>query len=239
MPVTGTMTSAATVTAVAGIDSSKAQYYSTTFTSIIACLVPLVALLYLAVFSWFCHRVRQNPKALNKASGRLIQRCAPAAYMYLVCVSLIEIAFASWLLLQYRFNHNYPRVETRTGAAVLVFTACWTTITAGAYTFLFVHPTWSTHPITSVGAQAIWVFVTWLLWIISSGMINASVPSALVKARCTGVVYCHQIQLMFAFSVVQTMSLTAALGVLAWMVWQSTRGVSEETPQEETTAEWS
>ena len=77
------------------------------------------------------------------------------------------------------------------------FSACWTTVTAAAYTILFIDPTWSTHPVASVGAQGIWVLFTWLLWIVSSGMINASVPSLLVKARCAGVAYCLQIQLMF------------------------------------------
>ncbi|KAK2460253.1 hypothetical protein APHAL10511_007642 [Amanita phalloides] len=161
-----------------------------------------------------------------------------AAYLYLVVISLVEAAFASWLLLQYHYNHNYPRVETRTGTYAILFSACWTTVTAGAYALLFIEPTWSTHSVASVGAQAIWVFFTWLSWIISSGLIDASVPSALVKARCAGVVYCLQIQLMFAFSVVQTLSLTAALGVLAWVIWQSTRG-GKQGGQDESSADWS
>jgi len=244
MSATSTTTSAATTaTAVAstaaGLDPSTIQYYSTTFTSIIACLVPLVALIYLAIFSWFYHRAKQNPKPVNKASGRHIQRYAPAVYMYFVCLSLVEVAFSSWLLLQYHYNHNYPRVETRLGTIVLLFSACWTTVTAGAYALLFIDSTWSTRPVASVGAQAIWVFFTWLLWVVSSGMINASVPSVLVQARCAGVAYCLQIQLMFAFSVVETLSLTAALGALAWMVWQSTRGVAQERGADETSTEWS
>ncbi|KAF8626117.1 hypothetical protein AX17_006612 [Amanita inopinata Kibby_2008] len=206
-------------------NASKTAYISTTITSIIACLLPLVALTYIAVLSWMYRRAGENPKALNKASGKHIQRYAPAAYTLLLCLSFIEIAFASWLLLQWRFHHNYPRIETRTGTSVLLFTACWTTITGGAYTLLFVHPTWSKHAVSSIGAQAIWVFVTWLLWIISSGIVNASVPSLLVKARCGDIIYCKQIQWMFALSVVLSLYLTAALGALAWVIWQSTRDI--------------
>jgi len=217
-------------------DTSKTEYYSTTFTSIIACGVPLLVLVYIAAFLWVHHQARQNPKALNKASGRRVERYAPIVYLYLVCLSLVEVAFASWLLLQYRVNNNYPRLQTRMGTATLLFSACWTTVTAGAYAVLFVHPTWTSHPISSVGMQSIWVFITWLLWIVSSGMINASVPSALSKGRCEGIVYCRQIQWMFAFSVVQTLSLTAALGALAWMAWQSTRGVVQK--EEASSTEW-
>ncbi|KAF8343539.1 hypothetical protein F5887DRAFT_1075661 [Amanita rubescens] len=236
------MSNTTTSAGLAGLESTT-QYYSTTFTSIIACLVPLVALIYLAIFSWFYHRARQNPKAVNKASGRHIQRYAPAVYMYFVFLSLVEVAFGSWLLLQYHYNRNYPRLETRNGTAVLLFSACWTTVTAAAYTILFIDPTWSTHPVASVGAQGIWVLFTWLLWIVSSGMINASVPSLLVKARCAGVAYCLQIQLMFAFSVIEAMSLTAALGVLAWIFWQSIRGGAQERTGDDSSSssssEWS
>ncbi|SRR6266576_5132339 len=111
--MSSTTTSAATVVAtaagLAGLGAGTTQYYSTTFTSIIACLVPLVALIYLAIFSWFYHRARQNPKAVNKASGRHIQRYAPgmvffdvfcffstdaivAVYMYFVFLSLVEVS---------------------------------------------------------------------------------------------------------------------------------------------------
>jgi hypothetical protein len=83
--MSSTTTSAATVVATAaglpGLEGTT-QYYSTTFTSIIACLVPLVALIYLAIFSWFYHRARQNPKAVNKASGRHIQRYAPGMVFF-------------------------------------------------------------------------------------------------------------------------------------------------------------
>jgi hypothetical protein len=34
---------------------------------------------------------------------------------------LWQVAIASWLILQYRFNHNYPNVQTRTGARMLLY----------------------------------------------------------------------------------------------------------------------
>ncbi|PFH48373.1 hypothetical protein AMATHDRAFT_97281, partial [Amanita thiersii Skay4041] len=177
--------------------ASRREYISTTLTSIIACIVPMIALLYIAILSVVKRYASRNPKAINKATGRRIDRYAPVAYMFLTFTSLAEVAFASWLILQWRFLENYPRLETLNGTRVLLFTSCWTTVISAIYTLLFVHPMWSKHPVSSVGTQAVWVFITWLLWIISSGMINASVPLLLVRGRCAGVVYCVQIQIMF------------------------------------------
>lgn len=77
------------------------------------------------------------------------------------------------------------------------FSASWTTLTAGAYSILFIHPTWSKHPLSSVGTQAIWVFVTLVLWIIGTGLLNGAVPSLLVRGQCYGIVYCGHIQSLF------------------------------------------
>jgi len=77
------------------------------------------------------------------------------------------------------------------------FSACWTVLTAGTYTLLFLHPTWSKHPASSIGAQAIWIFLSWLFWIVGSGILNSAVPSLLVKGSCSGVVYCGQIRALF------------------------------------------
>lgn len=131
----------------------------------------------------------------------------------------VQVAIASWLTLQYRFNHNlnYPNVEVRTGARLLLqviflsvpsspftsinrFASCWTTLTAGAYSVAFLHSTWSRHPIASIGAQAIWIFVTWLFWIVGAGILNSAASSFLVNgAMCgpDGVVYCSQIRALF------------------------------------------
>ncbi|KAF5363187.1 hypothetical protein D9758_008330 [Tetrapyrgos nigripes] len=59
---------------------------------------------------------------------------------------------------------------------------CWTVLTAGAYSFLFVHPIWSKHPIASLGAQIIWIFITWLFWVIAASIINHSLPSVFERA---------------------------------------------------------
>jgi hypothetical protein len=65
---------------------------------------------------------------------------------------------------------------------------------------VFLHSAWSKHPMASIGAQVIWVFVTWLFWIIGAGIVNSAASSFLVRgAMCgpDGVVYCSQIRALF------------------------------------------
>jgi hypothetical protein len=125
---------------------------------------------------------------------------------------------ASWLVLQYNFNHNYPSIGMRTGARLLLsvlssflvlhpcspspqppnrFTSTWTSLTAGAYTLLFLHPAWSKHPIASVGAQAIWVFITWLFWVVGASIVNKTISSLVDEKACGSVAYCAQIRGLF------------------------------------------
>jgi len=80
---------------------------------------------------------------------------------------------------------------------LLRFSACWTTITAGMYTVLFLHPVWSKYSISSVGAQATWILLTWLIWVTGAATLNAALPRLLVGDSCMGLVYCGQIQSLF------------------------------------------
>jgi len=77
------------------------------------------------------------------------------------------------------------------------FTSTWTSLTAGAYTLLFLHPAWSKHPVASVGAQAIWVFITWLFWVVGASIVNKPVSSLVDEKVCGSVAYCAQIRGLF------------------------------------------
>jgi len=171
-----------------------------------------------------------NPRALNKTSGVLIQRHAPIIYVFLVLGSLAEVAIASWLTLQYRFNHNYPNIEVRNGARLLLFASSWTSLTAGAYSVVFLHSAWSKHPMASIGAQAIWIFITWVFWIVGAGIINSAASSFLVNgATCgpDGVVYCGQIRALFGVAVVGSFVLATVMLAMLWLAWQLARYIFE------------
>jgi len=205
--------------------SSRTAYLSSTITSLVACITPMIALMYLVVLSWVYRYSQRNPKPLNKASGVWLQRYAPWVYIFIVFSSLAEVSVASWLALQYRFHHNYPNLQTRNGTRFLLFSSCWTTATAAVYTLLFLHPVWSKHPVASIGAQAIWIIVTWIFWIVGAALINTGVPSLLVKGRCVGMVYCAQLSSLFGLAVVESLTLTAGMATMIWLAWQSTRSI--------------
>ncbi|KAF9463917.1 hypothetical protein BDZ94DRAFT_1257757 [Collybia nuda] len=228
-------------------EKSRTAYLSNTTSSLIGCMIPILALLYLSIVSWIHRYSQRHLRPLNKVSSVRLQRYAPLLYIYIVLSSLVELALTSWLLLQYRFHHNFPNTRTRTSVRLLLFAACWTTLTAGVYSVLFLHPIWSKHPVSSVGAQTLWVSVTWLIWIVGTALLNSSVPSLLLHVRCSDVVYCGQIQALFgdmhgpfqlriftdacvsvAVSVLETLTLTGGMITLIWLAWQSTRGIMHE-----------
>ncbi|CAA7269536.1 unnamed protein product [Cyclocybe aegerita] len=244
-----TTSSATTPTRISIVDQLSADrisYLTTTTTGLVVCLTTMIALMYLVVLSWAYRAAQKRPRPLNKVSGVRLQKYAPIVYVFLVLSSLCEVALSSWLVLQYRFNDNYPKIKTRTGARLLLFASSWTTLTAGVYTLLFLHPTWSKHPISSIGAQAIWVLITLILWAVGAGIINASVPLVLEKGMCEGIVYCGQIRALFGaylpyflyfeelhvlavlcslcvsgLAVLESLTLTAGMVVLLWLAWQS------------------
>jgi hypothetical protein len=82
------------------------------------------------------------------------------------------------------------------------FSGCWTTLTAGAYTILFLHPTWSKYAISSIGAQAIWILLTWFIWVTGAAILNSALPHLIAGGSCMGLVYCGQIQSLFGTTIV-------------------------------------
>ncbi|KAF9037690.1 hypothetical protein BJ165DRAFT_569011 [Panaeolus papilionaceus] len=202
---------------------SRRDYLTGTTTSLIACVTPMIALMYMFVLSWTYRYAQSNPRPLNKSSSLKIQRYAPAAYIFLVLSGLAEVAIASWLILQYRFNRNYPNIETSTSARLLLFASSWTVLTGGAYSLLFLHPTWSKRPISSIGAQAIWIFVTWLFWVVGAGLVNRALPTLVDQAACSQIVYCGQIRALFGVAIMESLILTGGMAAMLWLAWQSAK----------------
>lgn len=199
---------------------------STSLTTIIACTVPMLAIMYFGALFFTWRYSRQNPRFLNKESGIQVQRYGPVIYTFIVLGSFVEFSLSTWLLFQYLYLQNYPNKGTRDGVGMLLFSSCWTIVTAAFYSLLFIHPTWSQRPIASLGAQSIWVLLTWVFWMAGSGMLNHSLPSLLVRGSCHSVVYCGQIRTLFALSVLEIVTLTGAMLTMVWLVWRSTRGMS-------------
>ena len=124
-----------------------------------------------------------------------------------------QISISAWILVQYGYNHNYPSGAARIGIEFILFvipisqtmvpqltptrfSGCWTTLVAGSYLFLFLHPKLSRMPITSVGIQGVWICLTWILWIAATAYLNAALPFVTVYSGCA-LVYCGQLKALF------------------------------------------
>ena len=73
----------------------------------------------------------------------------------------------------------------------------------------------------SIGAQAIWIFVTWLFWIVGAGILNSAASSFLVNgATCGpgGVVYCSQIRALFGeLHIFIIIRISTVLSIYSWL----------------------
>ncbi|KAJ7196849.1 hypothetical protein GGX14DRAFT_504672, partial [Mycena pura] len=181
-------------------DPDLASNLTSGLTSILACLIPALAFAYVAGVFWTLNYANRRKAPLGILMSQGSHRYAPIAYSFLVISGLVIIAIPAWVLLQYSVHHNYPNVDTRTAMRLGLFTACWTSVTAATFTILFVHPTWSRHPISSIGTQSIWILLTWAFWIASAAVLNSALPQLFNKDVCQQVVYCHHIQAIFSAS---------------------------------------
>ncbi|KZP04318.1 hypothetical protein FIBSPDRAFT_844080 [Athelia psychrophila] len=194
--------------------SSSASNFSNLISGAIAGVTPVLALLYSLGLFLLYRFSQKHPRKFKTAAGLWLQRYFPAYYAFLVFFSFTEIALAAWLLLQYNRNTNYPNMATATGVRLLLFTSLWTIITAGVYTFFFLHPDWYvsqnrfqfvmkwrpqlyTHPIASVGGQAVWLLIMWVIWVSSTAALDAALPRLFAGGTCLAVVYCGQVQTLF------------------------------------------
>ncbi|EGN92388.1 hypothetical protein SERLA73DRAFT_65845 [Serpula lacrymans var. lacrymans S7.3] len=202
---------------------SKSQNYATATSTVIAVVAPMFALIYFCPLYLLYRHSKRHPRPINKVSGARLQQYGPAVYVFLVFSSLAEAAIVSWLLLQYRFNDNQPSPMTRNGIRLLLVASCWTTVTAGTYTLFFLDPLWSKHPIASIGAQAIWVLITWTFWIAGAALLSESV----IEGSYEDLVYVYrgQTKAILALAIVEILTLTLGMLTIIWLAWGSTRDI--------------
>jgi len=206
------------------------KHFSDLISGIIAAVIPLLGVVYFCSLVLLHRNAQRHPRTFKNKTGLRLHRYGPVFYAFLVCSSLIEIGFASWLLLQYHHNNNPPSSPTRNGVRVVLFDGCWTALTAGLYTAFFLHPEWYQHPVASIGMQATWLLVTWILWILGTSLLNAALPSLFMGGTCFTVVYCGQMQALFAFSVLEIVTLTIGMLTIVSLAWQSTRDIFRTKP---------
>ncbi|KDQ24188.1 hypothetical protein PLEOSDRAFT_1046404, partial [Pleurotus ostreatus PC15] len=183
--------------------ATRSARFSKAASGATACIIAILAILYLCAVYWSYRLLLRAPRPLNKSIGVKLQRYAPGesshrvAYGFLVFSSLAELGVSSWLLSQYRFNNNAPNDTIVTGLGLLIFCSCWTAITGAVFTVLFIHPVWSTTPWASLGVQGLWVITTWAFWVAGAAITNTSFPALFSRGICYGLVYCKHIQTLF------------------------------------------
>jgi len=199
------------------------SYLTASITSIVASVTVIVAVFYLTGLFFLSQRMPKDNMPVNKCSTFRLQRSVPFVYMLVVFSSLVEVSVSSWLIGQYASKHNYPSLDSRKSVCVTLACACWTCVTAGAYLVLSFHPSWRTLPISSIGAQAVWILITWIFWVTATAVIDKALPSIIISGNC-GLIYCGQLQVLFAIAVLQIVVLTLAMFIVIWLAWMSIKG---------------
>ncbi|KIK66879.1 hypothetical protein GYMLUDRAFT_37947 [Collybiopsis luxurians FD-317 M1] len=187
----------------ASSSSASAASSSHNLTAAISFLASILGILYFSALLWVLNSSRINPRTLKKDYSRAVQHYAPFVYVFLVLNSLSEAACSFWLLFQYLRFGVPPFWSSKTGLLLIIVSSCWTTLTAGTFTILFMHPTWSTHSIASVGSQTIWVFLTLCLWIIGFAFLAHEIPSRYLNGSCAALSYCGQVRALFGLSLLE------------------------------------
>jgi len=207
------------------VDPDQASNITSGLTSILSCLIPVLALLYIGGVLWTLDYAYRPRNSTQKMLPPKTHRYAPIAYGFVVICSLVAIAIPSWILLQYGLHQNYPNIEARNAMRLILFTACWTSVTAAIFTILFIHPRWSKHPVSSVGSQLIWILLTWTFWIVSAAVLNGAIPQLFNKSTCGHLIYCSHIQALFAFMLIEIVAFTAGMIMMIYLAWRCAREV--------------
>ncbi|KAJ3806939.1 hypothetical protein F5876DRAFT_49092 [Lentinula aff. lateritia] len=190
--------------------SSETSRFSSNLTSIVSFLATIVGVFYFSMLLWVVNLFRMQPRVFKRDYSQHLQLYAPFVYVFIVINSLVETACASWLLVQHIHQQTFPDSPSRSALQLIIFCSCWTLSTAGFLTIMFIHPTWSTHPVASVGSQTIWVIVTLGVWVAGATILACELP-----AQCISVAYCDQIRALFglfsaSFEIKQYQLLTIA-----------------------------
>ncbi|PCH42125.1 hypothetical protein WOLCODRAFT_101576 [Wolfiporia cocos MD-104 SS10] len=191
-------------------------------TAAVASIAVTVSLIYI-IGLYFLYRYSQrHPKALNSAQGVRVQKYTPFVYVFLIFCSIVEIAVAVWLMVQYRNAGWYPSLGARNGICLCLFSGCWTLVFSTIYVVLIVHPTLSKNPAVSIGGQSLWVLATWSFWVACVATVNGALPLA-TSGVCWGIAFCSQTQALFAFAIIEMVTFTLCMLVLGYLLYTRAR----------------
>ncbi|KAL4249334.1 hypothetical protein ABKN59_007011 [Abortiporus biennis] len=186
----------------------------------------LIGIAYCIGIYFLYQYVQKNPKALNRQSSLLVFQCTLVAYISLALFNFMELASTVWLLAQYHHVELYPTDGTLTGIQLSLFSSCWTIIFSTLYAILLGHPILSSHPLASIGSQAVWLLTTWCLWVASLAILNRDLGVLDLHADCSGVLFCGQLRAVAAFALIDILIISAGMCLLGYLIYQKSWGNS-------------
>jgi len=187
-------------------------------TAVITVVSLLVATLYCFGIFVLCRRAKRSIK-LDNALAIERQRYTTIVSILLIFFSLLDIATATWLVAQYIHTRVYPNVGGRDGVRLSLFSALWTLVTSTIGLSLFLHPKYFKHPLSAPHTQAVWILLTWCLWVASVATLHRALP----VAHCAGSAYCTQFRAVFAFGMANTIILTLSMLAVIVLVFLQAR----------------
>ncbi|OCH89673.1 hypothetical protein OBBRIDRAFT_794002 [Obba rivulosa] len=190
---------------------------------VVAVLTLCIASAYIAGLSFLFRYARRPQKHSKRRRVVRLRQYAPIVHIFLGASSLLVVAIAAWLLLQFHYTTIYPNVGSRAGIRLSLFAACWTFITSTAFVVVLVHPAMRRHPLAEAGPQLTWAVLTWCYWVASLATLNRALPLLPVKTTCAGSIYCGQLRAIFAFAMMDMVTLCMSMVTLVIIVVQAWR----------------
>jgi hypothetical protein len=98
---------------------SRTIYLSNTISSLIGCIIPIIALIYLSALSLVYRYAQRNPRPLNKSSGVRVQRYAPSTFrcIFYACTPRV-------LIISHSCVHFCRLQQSRRGACLPATFTC-------------------------------------------------------------------------------------------------------------------
>ncbi|KIJ94604.1 hypothetical protein K443DRAFT_125158 [Laccaria amethystina LaAM-08-1] len=127
----------------------------------------------------------------------------PLFFSIIIVFAIIELSISAWLVAKYNAHHNFTHRSLRTRVRYTLFVSIWTVLFGTISLIIFLMgPVVSI--LTSVATHAIFIFMTWVLWVAAAAAVTQSVGGNLHCSTQTEFVYCGHLNALIAF---------------AWMIW--------------------
>jgi len=122
----------------------------------------------------------------------------PVTFGLVIFFSIVEMCIAAWLTAKYNAHHNYHTSGERARVRYLLFTSLWTIVMGSAYLGVFVIAV--NNIISSIASHALFLFITWALWLAGAAAMTETVGGTLNCSVQTVFAYCGHLNALIGFA---------------------------------------